>query len=151
MVTYFAYGSNMSPAQLAERCPSVRFLCVAKLENYRLAFTRHSANRGCGVADIVPAPGQAVWGVLFELSEDDLKVLDRFEGANQSPPAYQRVNVQVSTENGQSFNALTYEVAAKSAVPLRPDKRYLGLILEGALTWRLPSEYQRALQQNEVM
>jgi gamma-glutamylcyclotransferase len=42
----FAYGSNLDCTQMRERCPSTRFVCIAALKDYRLAFTRHSRGRG---------------------------------------------------------------------------------------------------------
>ena len=77
---YFAYGSNMNWLQMQDRCPSARFLCRAVLPDYKLAFTRKSIKRGCGVADVVPAPGQTAWGVVYEISNLDVENLDRSEG-----------------------------------------------------------------------
>jgi len=37
---YFAYGSNMDWAQMRSRCRTARFVCVEKLKDHRLAFTR---------------------------------------------------------------------------------------------------------------
>ncbi len=53
---YFAFGSNMNESQMVERCPSTRFVGVATLPDRRLAFTRRSVNRGCGVAGAVKSP-----------------------------------------------------------------------------------------------
>jgi hypothetical protein len=64
---YFAYGSNMDWGQMKGRCPSVRFVGVAKLPDHRLVFTRKSVNRGCGVADVVRDAGGGVWGAVFEI------------------------------------------------------------------------------------
>lgn len=72
MPMYFAYGSNMSDEQIRERCPSHRFVCVAQLPGYRLAFTRRSEKRGCGVADVIAAQNAAVWGVVFKMTDADL-------------------------------------------------------------------------------
>ena len=70
---YFAYGSNMNWLQMQNRCPSARFLYRAVLPDYKLAFTRKSVKRGCGVADVVPARGQNAWGVVYEISNLDVE------------------------------------------------------------------------------
>ncbi|SEB24917.1 gamma-glutamylcyclotransferase family protein [Variovorax sp. YR216] len=147
MPSYFAYGSNMSHDQISARCPSQRFICVAELPGYQLAFTRYSPKRRCGVADIVVAPGESVWGALFEMSAEDLAALDRHEGAHLSPPAYVRTQVRVSTPDGGSLEAITYEVFDKSRVEHAPSAHYLGLIVEGARKWNLPDDYQEALRR----
>lgn len=146
MPMYFAYGSNMSDEQIRKRCPSHHFVCVAQLRGYRLAFTRRSEKRGCGVADVVAAQDEAVWGVLFEMCEGDLAALDRHEGAHLKPPAYVRKSVQVVAD-GQLLDATTYEVFSKSASQHAPNSDYLGLITAGARKWGLPQGYQEALAQ----
>jgi gamma-glutamylcyclotransferase len=77
---YFAYGSNMNWQQMQERCPSARFFGVAWLPDHKLAFTRKSIKRGCGVADAVPTQGQKVWGVVYEITDRDVIKLDKSEG-----------------------------------------------------------------------
>jgi len=77
---YFAYGSNMNWQQMQERCPSARFFGVALLPDHKLAFTRKSIKRGCGVADAVPTQGQKVWGVVYEVTDRDVIKLDKSEG-----------------------------------------------------------------------
>jgi len=42
---YFAYGSNMNWTQMAQRCPSARFVSVARLKDHRFAITRQSRRR----------------------------------------------------------------------------------------------------------
>ena len=37
---YFAYGSNMDPVQMEERCPGAVALGAAHLPGWRLTFTR---------------------------------------------------------------------------------------------------------------
>jgi hypothetical protein len=53
----FAYGSNMDWNQMRERCPSSRFVGIAVLRDHKLAFTRKSLKRGCGVADLIAEGG----------------------------------------------------------------------------------------------
>jgi gamma-glutamylcyclotransferase (GGCT)/AIG2-like uncharacterized protein YtfP len=147
MPTYFAYGSNMSDEQIRERCPGHRFVCVARLPDHRLAFTRWSARRAGGVADIVAAPGSSVWGVVFEMTESDMVALDGHEGVHAHPPAYRRRNVVVLAGEGGAtpLDAITYEVCEKSPEDHAPHAAYLGLIRAGARKWNLPQGYQEQL------
>ena len=73
---YFAYGWR----QMQDRCPSARFFGVALLLDHKLAFTRKSIKRGCGVADILATQGQNVWGVVYEIDARDIATLDASEG-----------------------------------------------------------------------
>jgi gamma-glutamylcyclotransferase (GGCT)/AIG2-like uncharacterized protein YtfP len=79
---YFAYGSNMHAAQMKERCPSAKFVCRGKLPSHRLAFTLRSCSRRCGVADILRDETKEVWGVVYELLENELENLDKDEDFN---------------------------------------------------------------------
>lgn len=88
---YFAYGSNLSPEQMARRCPDSIFLGKATLPGYRWqANERGVAN---AVMDPDPDPDPevvvkgreeeepaAVEGLLYALSLDDEIRLDRYEG-----------------------------------------------------------------------
>jgi hypothetical protein len=80
---YFAYGSNMNWNQIRCRCPSARFAFVARAAGYGLAFTRFSQKRKCGVADIVTSLGNEVWGVVFDIPNDEIDKLDQSEGIHR--------------------------------------------------------------------
>jgi cation transport regulator ChaC len=125
-------------------------VCVAELRNFRLAFTRFSPKRDGGVADIVPAEGHSVWGVVFDLADADLIELDRFEGALAAAPAYRRREVTVQTTDEEQIAALTYEVVSKALVDVRPTSEYHSLLVRGAEHWGLPAEYCEKLKKIEV-
>lgn len=135
-VPYFAYGSNMGQSALRERCPSARQLGTARVEGFRLGFTRRSEKRGGGVADLVPAPGRVVWGALFDLG-DELELLDGYEGV---PTAYRRELWKVTTPEGTLVEAWVYVVAQKAAETL-PSHEYWELLVEGAREAGLSAEY----------
>ena len=69
---YFAYGSNMNWPQMQRRCPSAQFVCVARLANYEFGITRHSRLRNCGTANVFPAQGKEVCGIVYDVNEADL-------------------------------------------------------------------------------
>ena len=64
---YFAYGSNLNPTQMAERCPGHRSLGVARLPDHRLCFPRYSRTWRCASAGFEASPGDVVWGALYEV------------------------------------------------------------------------------------
>jgi gamma-glutamylcyclotransferase len=138
-VTYFAYGSNMARDVIARLSPHHRFLGVACLADHRLAFTRRSVKTGSGVADIVQAPGQTVWGVLYEITDDELAAIDRKEGHGW---AYTRITLPVRLEaDGSERSAVTYTVRSKMSTELPPSKQYLGRIIVAARDRGLPDQY----------
>lgn len=107
---YFAYGSNMSPSELNAYCPNSKFINIARLDGYRLEFTRFSHRRQGGVADIVPHEGQTIWGVLYEVPGSEGSSLDRKEGY---PSTYEKAKGTVATNDGAKIEAMTYIVVHK--------------------------------------
>ncbi|MFN8161689.1 MAG: gamma-glutamylcyclotransferase family protein [Solirubrobacterales bacterium] len=124
---YFAYGSNLSRAGMASRCPGAKPLCRASLGGWRLTFR--------GVADIEPAPRRSVLGALWLLGPQDLFRLDRYEGA---PSLYERREVEVATEKGPRL-ALAYVMTGDEYLGL-PSPHYLRAISRGFRDWGLPPE-----------
>jgi Uncharacterized conserved protein len=142
MSKYFAYGSNMATRLMTETCPDHRLLGRARLDGYRLAFTRRSIKTGTGVADIVPDPNATVWGALYEVNEDCIARLDRKEG---QPWAYARTDVTVHLNSGERHAAFTYVVSEPEADEVHPSKLYLDSIIEGAREHSLPEAYVASL------
>lgn len=144
-VLYFAYGSNMNWTQMQRRCPSSRFFAVGRLLDYEFGITRHSRLRRCGTANVVPSPGQAVWGIVYDISDPDLCVLDGFEDG------YRREILPVyPAGNGERpIEALVYVAAIEENVPL-PNPEYRRLMVEGAAHWQLPASYVAMLESIEA-
>jgi len=142
---YFAYGSNMDWQQMQRRCPSSRFICVARLPDYQFAIARHSRLRDCGTANIFAEPGGAVWGIVYEVSEPDLAALDGFEDG------YRREQVLVYDRNDghHPMAVLVYIAAREQPVP-PPNAEYKRLLLAGARHWQLPQDYCALLERIEA-
>ena len=144
---YFAYGSNMSKSQIEKRCPKYKKIGIAKLENYELTFPRKSKKRGCGVSSVGPKDGKEVWGVVYELNEDDLASLDKKEGYGHDPTKndYNRESIKVSLGRlDDSLDCWIY-IAVKQEGIFRPNKEYLDAILAGAKENRIPEIYISSL------
>ena len=138
---------------MRERCPSAKFVCVAKLPEHRLAFTRRSINRICGVADAVPSGGREVWGVVYEISETDVGRLDRSEGFSpgRAQNAYTREERHVLSEGDPNKPvAVWVYFAQRETNPPLPNTEYKRLVLEGAKFWHVPSDYIAELEKIET-
>lgn len=69
---YIAYGSNLSVGQMACRCPDAKVIGTAVIEDYALLFRQF--------ATIEPRQGKRVPVLVWEISPEDEKSLDRYEG-----------------------------------------------------------------------
>lgn len=136
---YFAYGSNLNVAQMtrligpmregAERPRRVR------LAGYRLAYNAGDAD-GRAYANIMPADGQEVLGVIYRCSDTALKRLDQFE------TGYKRQIVTVRDETDKEIEAMVYVAEAHWRLEgVRPTRAYLERVLAGARDHDLPEDY----------
>lgn len=129
---YFAYGSNMLKARLEERVGTVSYLGKAILMNYTLNFSK-LGNDGSGKASIIEEEGSVVEGAIYQLTKDQMKILNRFEGF---PKHYTKLKLSVTCEesNKKRLKVVTY-VANPDYIreDLLPTKEYLDFILRGAL------------------
>ncbi|THU77805.1 hypothetical protein K435DRAFT_832371 [Dendrothele bispora CBS 962.96] len=71
---HFSYGSNIWKDQMKARCPSSRFIGVARLPGWRWIIHTY------GYANLVASPPDHVYGFLYELSPEDERILDTYEG-----------------------------------------------------------------------
>lgn len=150
---YFAYGSNMNWEQMRQRCPSACVVGIALLPDHRLAFTRKSMKRKCGVADAVQEDGRKLWGVVYKIDDHDLSRLDNCEGykAGQSESAYCRRECLVLLDGHEKQPLIVWAYFAnRQPNPPLPNAEYKELILSGARYWHLPEDYIRELEQIEV-
>jgi cation transport regulator ChaC len=139
---YFAYGSCMCPVDLkrslGEQTYPYAIGCV-KLHNYRLGFYRRSPLRNCGVLDIVPDRSSYVEGVLYQLP---WRLSDRLDEREEVPRGgYKQEIVEVHCGEKVYQNVRTYVVVDKLAAELAPNDWYFSVVLRGAVTCGLTSEY----------
>lgn len=138
---YFAYGSNLNWPQMQRRCPSARFVCIARLPDHQFGITRHSRLRDCGTANVVAQIGMEVWGAVYDVSDSDLLIMDSFEDG------YRRefLPVYPHSDGKQPIHALVYVAEIENNVPL-PNAEYKRVILEGAHHWNIPGSYIAMLE-----
>jgi len=129
-VYYFAYASNLNKQQMRERCPDSKPLFTAVLPNYKLIFVGWSRQWRGGTASIKPFRGERVRGAIYEVSEQCLRRLDRFESN------YQRLKVTVFGEDNEPIEAITY-IKTGQLEETPPSKEYLAVIQQGLRDWRL--------------
>ncbi len=150
---YFGYGSNMAAVSLAAQGVHPRWSRAAVVHGWQLRFNvAHFFPHEGGVGNIVRSdePGACVWGVLHDCDDADLAALDR---AELYPDGYDRValTVQVRGETAPR-QALAYVgTPAFTDDSLRPTRRYLNLLLQGARAAALDEAYIATLQAQPLL
>jgi len=108
---YFAYGSNLSLAQMSSRCPTSTYHSLGILHNYTWVIGPR------GYANVIYSPlssssrqeeESVVYGLLYNLEPSDEALLDRAEGV---PISYTKhdLDVKILTEGKEgTVKALVY-------------------------------------------
>ncbi|MBI2753765.1 MAG: gamma-glutamylcyclotransferase [Betaproteobacteria bacterium] len=136
-VWYFAYGSNMNERLFRERRHMTPIESkVARLDGYRLCFTVAGGRRpgSSAPANIRPAPGDAVYGVLYLLPLRKFTRLDASEGRQ-----YAYLEVGVRDASGAEIRAMSY-IGPAGAPDGRPSRAYLEIVRAAARERGLPAE-----------
>lgn len=156
---YFAYGSNLNARAVSDWCrhhghrpPALQGGRPAVLDNYRLGFPIFSEYWGGGIADIVYDPGKYVMGVLFDLNDGELALLDRkvgreVDGAGRELGIYLRTEVKVAPlGKGQAVRAMTYQGVSVDRNHIPPTRHYMDLLIQGACAHGLSTMWLSYLQ-----
>jgi len=114
---YFAYGMNTNVAEMTKRCPNAVSLGRCVLPNFELKFRHH--------ADIDLVPGSEMEGVLWEITPECERALDRLEGY---PYYYNKINVVLADET----IAMAYIMNSKGP-QVAPSVGYDNCLYEGYL------------------
>ncbi|WP_406853886.1 gamma-glutamylcyclotransferase family protein [Alsobacter sp. KACC 23698] len=138
MPLYFAYGSNMDRAAMAQRCPGSRPVGLARLPRHRFLITVD------GYASVARDPRRTVHGMLWDLALSDVPALDRYESLHTG--LYAKISQPVVTQGG-ARRALVY--VGRSARPGKPKPGYMEGVLAAARDAGLPAEYLYELEHGE--
>ena len=138
---YAAYGSNMDPEQMLERCPHSPAAGTGWLDGWRLTFGGEELGWDGALAMVVPDPDSQVFVALYDVSPQDHTKLDYWEGAEEG--LYNKIKLRVSTLEGEMLAWVYLLDAYEGGLP---SARYLGLIAEAAQAAGAPDEYVEELR-----
>lgn len=149
---YFAYGSNLSSAQVARRCPGAVPFRVGVLYDYALCFPRRGCERWnlAGVASIEPRQGAITEGVLYEMTEEHFLQMDHYEDLHRD--WYYRHDVEIEVD-GKYVVATTYIANPEEEGAYLPSLKYIDVIIGGARKSGLSDAYMKTLEniRNQVV
>lgn len=137
---YFAYGSNMLEQRLSskDRVPGAKYFAVGYVAGRELRFHKRG-NDGSGKCDI-PNTGNdsdVVWGVIFDVPENQVGALDCVEGEG-----YARSTIEVLQNGGPPISTAVYLAnVAYIDAHLVPYTWYRDLVVAGARQHNLPAAY----------
>ena len=89
---YLAYGSNIESAQMLKRCPSAELVGTTMLKDWRLMFKKSGSGYYLTIEE---AKGKSLPAVIWKVSPEGEKMLDRYEGF---PRHYYKKDVYVDIQ-----------------------------------------------------
>ena len=96
-----------------------------------------------GYATIRPSKGVQVAGVLYELDQACLDILDDFDGY---PKIFDRIEVEVNLENGPKYKAWVYVQSPEQFGGKYIKADFLKRVIAGATENRLPKAWLKFLE-----
>lgn len=132
---YLAYGSNLNKRQMAYRCPNAVPVGVAIIPDYALVFRR-------GYLTIEPKAGGCVPVGVWEITEEDEKALDHYEGF---PKFYFKQDFRVEV-NGDALDCMAYIMTDGHPIQA-PSADYLGIVDHGYADFGFGVEQWRGLME----
>ena len=115
---------------MLERCPDSKPRFIATLHHYKLVFVGWTRQLRGGVASIKPLRGERVLGAVYEVSDECLRRLDKYESSCN------RVKITVTDEDSNFIEAITY-IKSGQLEETKPSKEYLAVIQQGYKDWGL--------------
>lgn len=144
MALYAAYGSNMDPTQMLQRCPSSPVAGTGWLTGWRLTFGGEDLGWEGALATVVPDPtaDPGVFVVLYDMASSDEHTLDSWEGSDLG--LYTKLRLRIHTTDG---DRLAWLYALQAFEGGLPSARYLGVLADAAEAADAPADYVSALRR----
>ena len=142
MTLYAAYGSNLDPARMGDRCPHSPLHATGWLTGWRLTFGGEEHGWDGAIATIVEDPLEQVYVAVYDVTPEDETILDTLEQADQG--LFFKARVRVKTLEGElvvwAYVLDAYEGGLPSA-------SYLGMLADAAEAADAPADYVAALRR----
>jgi gamma-glutamylcyclotransferase (GGCT)/AIG2-like uncharacterized protein YtfP len=139
---YAAYGSNLDPARMGERCAHSPLQTTGWLTGWRLTFGGEEHGWDGALPTLVQDPLEQVFVAVYDVSPIDESTLDELEQADTG--LYRKTKVRVSTMTGElvvwTYVIDAYEGGLPSAVTL-------GILADAAEAADAPADYVAALRR----
>ena len=139
---YAAYGTNLDPARMSERCPHSPLRGTGWLQGWRLTFGGEDHGWDGALGTIVQDPFEQVFVAIYDVTAEDVLALDGWESADTG--LFRKTKVRVSTLI-EEVVAWVYVLDAFEGG--LPSATYLGTLADAAEAADAPADYVAALRR----
>jgi gamma-glutamylcyclotransferase (GGCT)/AIG2-like uncharacterized protein YtfP len=138
---YGAYGSNLDPAQMLERCPHSPVAGTGWITGWRLTFGGEDLGWEGALSTLVEDSDSHVFVAVYDVTPEDEARLDSWEGVDMG--LYRKIRLRVHTLDG---DALAWVYVLDDFEGGLPSARYLGVLADAAEKAGAPDEYVAELR-----
>ena len=142
---YFAYGSNMNIKHLQNYVKDCNAMVVGigLLNNYIFKYQTIKNDYSCrrSRANIVKRKGSKVYGIIFNIDDYILNMLNKKEGVSEK--RYKKIRVSVKSGD-KTYNCMTYTMVGVCK-DKDPPIRYRKLVVDAGMMFNFPSNYMKRL------
>ena len=115
----------------------------AELNGYRLVFDHPGIPLiEPSFANVEKHDSSKIYGVLYHMTQNEISILNKMEGGGE----YQNLNLEVLGTRSGLKTAHVFWSENTGIKHLRPSKRYMNILLEGAVEHSLPKEWLQFLE-----
>jgi hypothetical protein len=138
---YAAYGPNLDPARMSERCPHSPLQTTGWLQGWRLTFGGEEHGWDGALGTIVEDPFEQVFVAVYDVVDQDMEALEKWELADIGLYFKTKVRISALAEDllCETYVLDTYEGGI-------PDARHLGALADAAEAAGAPDDYVHALR-----
>ena len=141
MTLYAAYGSNLDPRRMAQRAPSSPVRGSGWLRGWRLTFAGEELGWDGSLSTVVEDAQASVFVMLYEMTAQDERALDAWEGVELG--LWTKIKVRVQTMGRQELAWIYVLDAYEGGLP---SAHYLGVLAEAAEAGGALAEYVERLR-----
>ncbi|QIX25902.1 gamma-glutamylcyclotransferase [Nocardioides sp. JQ2195] len=141
MTLYAAYGTNLDPARMSERCPHSILRTTGWLEGWRLTFGGEEHGWDGALTTIVQDSFERVFVAVYDLTSEDESALDGWESADTG--LYRKTKVRVATLTGE---LVVWAYVLDAFEGGLPSAYHIGVLSDSAEAAGAPDDYVSALR-----
>lgn len=141
MTLYAAYGTNLDPARMSERCPHSILQTTGWLEGWRLTFGGEEHGWDGALTTIVQDAFEQVFVAVYDVTSDDEVALDGWESADTG--LYRKSKVRVATMTGE---LVVWAYVLDAFEGGLPSAFNIGVLSDAAEAAGAPDDYVAALR-----
>ena len=128
----------MNPKYLKEKGIAYKSAYAAILYDHGICFSTKTNDWKIAMIDLVEKKGENIEGVLYDVSDDVIKVFDGLEKVSDNK--HNRIKVKVKSKDGNIYEADTF-ISSRKDGDFIPSKEYIDVIIGGAQINGLSGKY----------